>query len=119
MTNEEQALRDMLEDARAELNMIREALGVPVEPHQTLHERVLEAARRFTLPEGCVPIKGETVRWLLGEGKSFERPADRRGEFWWRHELRKAIVPVPIRLPPPARAKLYQTGGQATRIDIG
>jgi hypothetical protein len=41
-----EATRDMLNDARTELDMIREALGVPVEPHQTLSERVLEAAQR-------------------------------------------------------------------------
>lgn len=44
--DEIEATRDMLNDARTELSMVREALGVPVEPHQTLSERVLEAARR-------------------------------------------------------------------------
>jgi hypothetical protein len=43
--DERQALRDMLEDARAELRQLREALGVSYEPHQSLHERMLEAAR--------------------------------------------------------------------------
>ncbi len=39
-----QALRDMLDDARTEYDQVREALGVPVEPHQVRHERVLAAA---------------------------------------------------------------------------
>lgn len=39
------ACRDMLEDARSDLHAIREALGVPYEPHQTLRCRLLEAAR--------------------------------------------------------------------------
>ncbi|MEE2978055.1 MAG: hypothetical protein VYB88_11325 [Pseudomonadota bacterium] len=41
-----QALRDMLNDARAELDMMRAALGVPVEPHQFLMERMLNAAKK-------------------------------------------------------------------------
>lgn len=44
-------LRDMLEDARLELSMIREALWVTNEPHQTLRERTLEAARRAALSQ--------------------------------------------------------------------
>lgn len=40
-----EALGDMLEDARAELALLRLALNVPYEPHQTLMERTLEAAQ--------------------------------------------------------------------------
>jgi hypothetical protein len=43
--DERDALRDMLEDARAELAQIREALGVALEPHQSIQERTLDAAR--------------------------------------------------------------------------
>lgn len=39
-------VREMLEDARTQLDMIREALGVSVEPHQSLFERVMESAQR-------------------------------------------------------------------------
>ncbi len=39
------ALREMLDDARNEFTMVREALGVAYEPHQTLLERTLDAAR--------------------------------------------------------------------------
>ena len=42
-----QALRDMLDDSRNELNDIRESLGVSIEPHQTIHERLMEAAENF------------------------------------------------------------------------
>ncbi len=41
----EQALQDMLDDARLHLAMLQEALGVPTEPHQVLFERMLERAR--------------------------------------------------------------------------
>ena len=44
LTNERDANRDMLDDARAELNAVRKALGVSIEPHQSLHERIVEAA---------------------------------------------------------------------------
>lgn len=43
--DEMQALRDMLGDARSDLETLREALDVSVEPHQSLFERMLEAAR--------------------------------------------------------------------------
>ena len=39
-------VREMLSDARSELDMLREALGVSYEPHQNLLERMLEAAQR-------------------------------------------------------------------------
>lgn len=44
--DEAQALRDMLDDARAELDMVRKALGVADEPHQSLTERTLQAAQK-------------------------------------------------------------------------
>lgn len=40
-----EALNDQLRDQAIELDMLREALGVPYEPHQSLLERMLEAAR--------------------------------------------------------------------------
>jgi hypothetical protein len=43
--NTETALREMLSDARCELDMLRAALGVPYEPHQNLSERLLERAQ--------------------------------------------------------------------------
>jgi hypothetical protein len=45
MSNETEALRDMLDDARRELEMLREALNVSYEPHQSLFERMLDAAK--------------------------------------------------------------------------
>lgn len=42
---ERQAMIDQLRDQAIELDMLREALGVPYEPHQSLLERMLEAAR--------------------------------------------------------------------------
>lgn len=43
--SEIEVLRDMLDDARRVVHTIRAALGVPYEPHQSLIERILEAAR--------------------------------------------------------------------------
>lgn len=43
--NEASANRDMLEDARSELAALARVLGVAYEPHQTLRERLLEAAQ--------------------------------------------------------------------------
>lgn len=40
-----QAALDMLHTARQELDLLREALNVQVEPHQSLFERMLEAAQ--------------------------------------------------------------------------
>lgn len=53
--------REMLEDARTQLDMIREALGVSVEPHQSLFERVIERARRV---EALQRINGLSSRAL-------------------------------------------------------
>jgi hypothetical protein len=38
------ALQDMLDSAHDDMEMLRDRLGVPVEPHQTLFERMLEKA---------------------------------------------------------------------------
>lgn len=53
-SNELQATRDMLDSARSDLETIRTALGVPAEPHQSLLERMVEAAqaKRGAVPEG-------------------------------------------------------------------
>jgi hypothetical protein len=44
--NENEALRDMLEDARREYAELAAALGIEYEPHQSFHERVVEYAKR-------------------------------------------------------------------------
>jgi hypothetical protein len=49
-SEEVQALRDMLDDTRGLLDMIRERLGVPVEPHQTINERILETVSAVVWP---------------------------------------------------------------------
>lgn len=53
-TAEKEALREILYSARADLDVIREALGVPIEPHQSLIERMVEAAqaKRGRVTEG-------------------------------------------------------------------
>lgn len=43
---ERAAMQDMLDDAHIERDAIREALGVLYEPHQSLRDRMLEAARK-------------------------------------------------------------------------
>lgn len=47
------SLGEQLEDARAELAAIRQALGVPYEPHQCVQERTLE--RCMVLVSGEAP----------------------------------------------------------------
>ncbi|WP_051165254.1 hypothetical protein [Methyloversatilis universalis] len=51
--NQIEALRDMLDSARADMDVMRNALGVPVEPHQSLLERMVKAAqaKRGVVPE--------------------------------------------------------------------
>lgn len=50
-----EALRDMLDSARADMEVIREALGVPVEPHQSLMDRMVEAAEAKVVKPGISP----------------------------------------------------------------
>ena len=50
---EKDALRDMLDDSRSEMEMLRVVLGVPYEPHQNLYERMLDAARTRTDENMC------------------------------------------------------------------
>lgn len=73
---ERDANRDMLESARVEINMLRDALGVPVEPHQSLFERMLDAARamRWIPREERLPEYGDTVFVL---STKHEKPRNR------------------------------------------
>ncbi len=52
--NQIEALRGMFDSARLALDVIRNALGVPVEPHQSQLERMVEAAqaKRGVVPDG-------------------------------------------------------------------
>ena len=61
-----EALNDMLADARNEMLMVREALGVKYEPHQSVFERTLETCD--SLLAGIVP-KGEVVVTLTEQGE--------------------------------------------------
>lgn len=69
---ESEALRDMLDSARADMEMLREALGVPAEPHQSLLERMVEAAqaKRGAVPEvwQLVPSQHAGARMGTEEG---------------------------------------------------
>ena len=59
--NQIEALRDMLDSARSDLEMLRQALGVPAEPHQSLLERMVEAAqsKRGAVPDGWQVVPKE------------------------------------------------------------
>lgn len=65
-----EALRDMLESARTDLEILREALGVPVEPHQSLSDRMIEAAQtsapQAALAAVPVEVPSETVTYTDG-----------------------------------------------------
>lgn len=70
---ESEALRDMLDIARADMEMLREALGVPAEPHQSLIERMVEAAqaKRGAVPEGWredVYLAAQMLTWADDDG---------------------------------------------------
>jgi hypothetical protein len=97
------AERDMLNDARVELDMLREALGVTVEPHQTIFERMLDAARAkadalAALAElvACKDLKDEMDAMFKGS-KDFggidklEREYKRRQPLAWA-EARRVIA---------------------------
>ncbi|WP_257817994.1 hypothetical protein [Burkholderia glumae] len=76
--DERAALREMLDDARNEFTMVREALGVAYEPHQTLLERTLDAARASQAaapasPTAEVPIELADVKETLAKGDGFWR----------------------------------------------
>lgn len=57
--DDRETLRDMLDDARAELAAIREALGVAYEPHQSLQDRTLLAAKGVAEQVGPVAPEWE------------------------------------------------------------
>lgn len=71
-------LRDMLDDARAELAAIRKALGVPYEPHQSLQERTLLAASNVQ-PKGTEDAEHALLAILerAGEGATVADVMDR------------------------------------------
>jgi hypothetical protein len=58
-----QAYMDQLQDAEAHASMIRAALGVSYEPHQSLHERTLERIRELMAKPPAAQGFGEVVRW--------------------------------------------------------
>lgn len=63
--DEKQALREMLDDARYELEQVREALGVSYEPHQSLFERLLESARAKAAPAKTAKQLYEGIEQVL------------------------------------------------------
>ncbi len=42
-------------------------------------------------PEGYTLVPDRALAWLFGEEGSFEKPADARGNYWWRSRFRKMI----------------------------
>lgn len=53
----------------------------------------LRPGSRFTV-EGveCVVVRKDALDWLNGEGDSFERPDNVRGNFWWRGEFKRRAM---------------------------
>lgn len=58
-----EATQDMLTTARTDLELLREALGVPYEPHQSLFDRMLEAAKAAGVP-AAAPDARESIGTL-------------------------------------------------------
>lgn len=77
----DRALRDMLTDARTELEQVRDALGVSYEPHQSLHERTLEAARALSTVPGNGAPTSDPLRTTLVGHLMLLVSAGRRGEI--------------------------------------
>lgn len=74
-----QSLRDMLDDARAELAAVRQALGVTHEPHQSLQERTLLAAKQAEgepLSQAAQDVLEERQRQIEREGYTRQLDAD-------------------------------------------
>ncbi|MCQ9375191.1 hypothetical protein NMQ14_13105 [Methyloversatilis sp. XJ19-13] len=61
--DEAAALRDMLDSTRFDLNLIQQALGVSDEPHQSLMERMVDAAKATALACGAMP-RTEIIQWI-------------------------------------------------------
>ena len=78
-----EAQRDMLDSARSDLDVIRHALGVPVEPHQSLMERMVEAAERGRVPEGWKLVPVESTDAMLDVAVSFALCVQISGEYGW------------------------------------
>lgn len=74
------ALRDMLTDARVTLEQVRDALGVSYEPHQSLHERTLEAARGLSSARGDSGLIADSQRATLIGHLMLLVSAGRRGD---------------------------------------
>lgn len=73
---EAEATRDMLTDARLELDALRSALGVDYEPHQSLHERMLDAANHKRVERGIQgPCPNCGAKWASVELSSSQPPA--------------------------------------------
>ena len=55
--------------------------------------RLLRPGSSFTV-DGveCVVVRKDALDWLNGEGDSFERPDNVRGNFWWRGEFRRRAM---------------------------
>lgn len=60
-------------------------------------EQAIERAAGLPAGVAVVPVQLDVIKWLLGEkahpdtGQWFARP-EGKGAFWWRRELRKAMV---------------------------
>lgn len=65
--SEADAQRDMLSDARTQLDMLREALGVPVEPHQSLFDRMLEEANLASAHRSACILWESSMMTAIGE----------------------------------------------------
>lgn len=74
--DEVEALTDMPDTARPQLEMLRDALGVPVEPHQCLFERMLEAATPAAQAQ-------EHATQLAGQGQDVQQDKLDAARYRW------------------------------------
>lgn len=100
MRAENEALRDMLEDSRLQIDLIREALGIPSEPHQGMAERILAAVEALKAKQSQVEMLDslrvnkpiEQAHWLDEVAASAERTRIRYEQR--EKEVAKAAWPI-------------------------
>lgn len=79
LTERWSSLSDQLNDQDRQAEQVREALGVPYEPHQSLHERTLEAVRSIKAKPAAesfpLTLSDEDARELLTKHNPAHRPS--------------------------------------------
>lgn len=86
-------------DEKALAAAVLAAPGTTIEECRAIAEPIVRAYLQALRPgstgetEGWVLVPKDALRWLNGEHEDgFERPADARGNFWWRTEFKRRAM---------------------------